>query len=54
VFAVQRALMEPVQEEEVSVRDMVTRKIRSVFFTHIQFRKKATDGPDTTIQENTV
>ncbi|WP_211450983.1 serine/threonine protein kinase [Collimonas antrihumi] len=53
VFAVQRALMEPVQEEEVSVRDMVTRKIRSVFFTHIQFRRKPESNPDTTIQENT-
>jgi hypothetical protein len=53
VFAVQRALMEPVQEEEVSVRDMVTRKIRNVFFTHIQFRRKVESNPDTTIQENT-
>ena len=54
VFVVQRVLMEPVQEEEVSLRDMVTRKFRSVFLTHIQFCKKATDGPNTTIQENTL
>jgi hypothetical protein len=37
----------------VSVRDMVTRKIRNVFFTHIQFRRKVESNPDTTIQENT-
>jgi hypothetical protein len=54
VFSVQRALMEPVQEEQVSLREMVTRKFRSVFLTHIQFRKKAADGPNTTIQENTL
>ena len=52
VFALQRALMAPVREEKLRMVDKVIRKARGVFFTPLQFRRKA-PAPENTIQENT-
>ncbi|MDY7548192.1 serine/threonine protein kinase [Glaciimonas sp. GNP009] len=52
VFALQRALMTPVHKEELRIMDKVSRKVRSLFFSHLQFRRRL-PIPAETIQENT-
>src|ERR1700675_3748168 len=53
VFALQRALMMPAQEEELRMADKIARKVHSIFFTQLQFRRKAASPAENTIQENT-
>ena len=52
VFSLQRALMTPDPKEEVSFMVKVSRKLRSLFYSRIQFRRALPVAVDT-IQENT-
>lgn len=52
VFSLQRALMTPDPKEEVSFMVKVSRKLRNLFYSRIQFRRALPVAVDT-IQENT-